>query len=114
MEKETKTIIAKEEVICNDKLCPKHGDKKLRLRGRIFQGNVVKKTIGKVAIEFTRMLKIPKYERYEKRKTKLHARLPDCMKNEVQVGDLIEISETRPISKTIHFIVSNVARGKSE
>ena len=56
------------------------------------------------------MISLPKYERYEKRKTKIHARLPDCMKDDVAVGDLIQIAETRPISKTIHFVVSKVVR----
>jgi len=99
-----------ENVICKDRLCPKHGDKKLKMRGRVFQGKVVKVLPGRVSIEFERMLKLPKYERFEKRKTKIHARLPDCMKDDVAIGDLIEIAETRPISKMIHFVVSKVVR----
>ena len=99
---------------CKDRLCPKHGDKKLKLRGRTFDGEVVRKLPGRVTIQFERMLKIPKYERYEKRKTKIHARLPDCMEDDVAVGDLIQIAETRPISKMIHFVVSKVIRRKSE
>lgn len=98
------------DVKCKDRLCPKHGDRKLKLRGRIFEGIVVKKLSDRVSIQFERMLKLPKYERYEKRKTKIHARLPDCMKNDVAVGDLIQIAETRPISKMIHFVVSKVVR----
>ena len=104
--KTTETV----KVECKDRLCPKHGDKKLKMRGRTFQGEVIKALPGRVTIQFERMLKLPKYERYEKRKTKVHARLPECMSNEVAVGDLIEISETRPISKTIHFVVSKVVR----
>ena len=104
--------IAKEEKVveCNDKFCPIHGSDKLKMRGRMFRGTVVKVLPGKVTIMFERMIKVPKYERYEKRKTKLHARLPDCMKDDVQVGDWIEIAETRPVSKTIHFVVSKVIR----
>ena len=98
------------ETACKDRLCPKHGNKKLKMRGRMFQGKVVKVLPGRVSISFERMLKLPKYERFEKRKTKIHARLPDCMQNEVAVGDLIEIAETRPISKMIHFVVSRVVR----
>lgn len=103
---ETKTIE------CKDRLCPKHGDRKLKLRGRTFQGEVIKTLPGRVTIQFERMLKLPKYERYEKRNTRIHARLPECMKDDVKVGDLIEISETRPISKMIHFVVSKVVRSK--
>jgi len=97
-------------VECKDRLCPKHGDKKLKMRGRVFQGEVIKVLPGRVTIQFERMIKLPKYERYEKRKTKVHARLPDCMKMDVAVGDLIEIAETRPISKMIHFVVAKVVR----
>lgn len=105
-----KKTVKKVEVSCADRLCPKHGDRKLKLRGRTFEGIVIRKLHGRVTIVFERMLKLPKYERYEKRRTKIHARLPDCMKDEVNVGDLIQIAETRPISKMIHFVVSKVVR----
>lgn len=98
------------KVSCNDRLCPWHGDRKLKLRGRKFQGEVVKVLPGRVTISFERMIKLPKYERFEKRRTKIHARLTECMQGDVAVGDLIEISETRAISKMIHFVVSKVVR----
>jgi len=112
VEKKKKVTKKKAEtvVVCKDRLCPKHGDKKLKLRGRTFQGEVVKKLPGRVTIVFERMLKLPKYERYEKRRTKIHARLPDCLSEDVNVGDLIEIAETRAISKMIHFVVVKVVR----
>ena len=99
---------------CNDRLCPIHGNKKLKMRGRTFEGIVVKKLHGRVTIQFERMLKSSKYERYEKRKTKIHARLSDCMNNDIEVGDLIQIAETRPISKTIHFVVSKIIKTKEK
>ena len=105
--KEKKVVKAS---VCKDRLCPRHGDKKLKMRGRTFQGEVIRVLAGRVTIQFERMLKLPKYERFEKRKTKIHARLPDCMKNDIVVGDLIEIAETRPISKMIHFVVARVVR----
>lgn len=107
--KETK----QEKVECKDKFCPLHGKDKLKIRGRVFEGNVVKKLPGRVTIVFERVLSVPKYERYEKRKTKIQARLADCM-NGIQVGDLIEIGETRPISKTIHFVVTKLVKKKEE
>ncbi len=112
MNKMVKTRIVKDNirVKCKDRLCPIHGDRKLKRRGRTFEGVVVKKLSGRVTIQFERMLKLPKYERYEKRKTKIHARLPDCISDNVGVGDLIQIAETRPISKMIHFVVSKVVR----
>ena len=101
--KATKTT-KNEQVQCTDKFCPIHGH--TSLRGRTFKGKVISKHPTRVAIEFERTLFIKKYERYAKKKTKLHARLPDCMAHEVQIGDYIEIKECRPISKIIHFIVT--------
>ena len=97
---------------CKDRLCPVHGDRKLKMRGRTFEGVVIKKLPGRITIQFERMLKLSKYERYEKRKTKIHARLPSCISDTVEVGDLIQIAETRPISKMIHFVVSKVIKKK--
>jgi len=97
---------------CSDNFCPLHGKKKLKLRGRTFEGDVIRKFPGRVTIEFERMIKVPKYERYEKRKTKIHARLPNCI--EVNIGDRIQVSETRPISKTIHSVVSQIIRKGNE
>ena len=99
-------------VSCDDQFCPEHGVKKLKLRGRVFQGTVIKKLHGRVTIQFERILKVRKYERYEKRRTKLHARLPDCLAGDINVGDLIEIAECRPLSKMIHFVVvKKIVRG---
>ena len=77
----------------------------ISLRGRSFKGTVIRKFPKRVVIEFERTIYVKKYERYSKRKTKLHARLPESMSNDIQVGDYIEIKECRPISKIVHFIV---------
>ncbi|MBT4166322.1 30S ribosomal protein S17 [archaeon] len=74
-------------------------------RGRTFKGTVIKKFPKRVVIEFERTIYIKKYERYSKRKTKLHARLPEDMVKDIGIGDYIEIMECRPLSKIIHFIV---------
>lgn len=88
---------------CKDFACPKHS--RISLRGRSFKGTVIKKFPKRVVIEFERTIYIEKYERYARRKTKLHARLPECMNKKIEVGDYIEIRECRPISKIIHFVV---------
>jgi small subunit ribosomal protein S17 len=98
-----KKQINKESNSCTDKFCPVHGY--TSTRGRSFKGTVIKKFPKRVVIEFERTIYVKKYERYSKRKTKLHARLPDCMFQEIGLGDYIEIKECRPISKIIHFIV---------
>jgi small subunit ribosomal protein S17 len=113
MAKKIKEKIEK-NTVCKDRLCPVHGDKKLKSHGRFFEGFIKKKLPGRVTIEFERIIKIPKYERYEKRKTKIHARLPECMEKDVNEGDLILVEETRPISKTIHFIVSKLIKKQGE
>ncbi len=109
-----KKTTKKIEIECNDRLCPIHGNKKLKMRGRTFEGAVIRKLPGRVTIEFERMLKLPKYERYEKRKTKIHARVPECMKNDFAIGDLIQVAETRPISKMIHCVVNKVIKRKEQ
>lgn len=98
-----------EKIVCNDRFCPRHGT--ISLRGRSFKGKVITKFPKRVCIEFERTTYVQKYERYSKRKTKLHARLPDCMANEINIGDYIEIMECRPISKIIHFVVKNKIHG---
>jgi small subunit ribosomal protein S17 len=104
----------KQEENYSDKLCPTYGTNKLKVRGRTWEGVVIKKLPTRVTIEFNRMFKIKKYERYEKRKTKIHARLPEHLKGEIEVGDLIEVGETRPISKIIHAVVIKRIRGNKE
>jgi len=95
---------SKTEEKCEDIECPFHGA--LRARGRTFKGNV-KKIVGRRAVlEFERVIHYPKYERYAKAKTRLHARIPMCLLNQIKVGDTIKISECRPLSKIIHFVVT--------
>lgn len=96
--------------LCKDRLCPTHGE--LAVRGRYFEGYVIKKFPKRVVIQFERMVKIQKYERYLKTKSKMHARLPDCMEKEINVGDYIQIGECRPLSKIIHFVVTKKIHGK--
>ncbi len=100
----------KQTASCEDKFCPKHG--KISLRGRTFKGKVISKFPKRICIEFERTLYIKKYERYATRKTRLHARLPDCMADTVNIGDYVEIRECRPISKIIHFVVVGKISGE--
>ncbi|HLD54853.1 MAG TPA: 30S ribosomal protein S17 [Candidatus Nanoarchaeia archaeon] len=112
--KEKMTKSKKTEIVgtsCNDVKCHVHGH--LKLRGKIFDGTVIKKFPKRVAIEFERMVYIRKYERYSKSKTKIHARLPVCMEKNINVGDLIRVQECRPLSKIIHFaVIGKVEEGK--
>ena len=38
-------------------------------------------------------------------KTKIHAYIPECLLSKIRVGDIVKISECRPISKIVHFVV---------
>ena len=92
---------------CSDSHCPFHST--LKVRGRILEGTVIKVDAFKTAkIEFQRLYKIPKYERYEKRNTKLRAHIPGCL--QVKPGNLVKIAECKPISKTKHFVVVEVIK----
>jgi len=87
---------------CNDKNCPFHGT--LGLRGRSFVGTVIAKDVHRTAtVEWPRKYFIPKYERHETRLTKLRAHNPPCINAEI--GDRVRIMETRPLSKTKHFVI---------
>ena len=89
-------------------------EKRIGTRGRIFEGKVIKKFPKRVVIEFERMVYIRKYERYAKSKTKIHARLPENVGEEINIGDLVKVQECRPLSKIIHFIVIKKIKGKEE
>lgn len=105
MKQEAKTT---EIIKCDDELCPSHGS--ISVRGRTFRG-YVKKIFGKRAVvEWERILFIQKYERYYKRKSRMHSHIPECLVNNVKVGSYVKIGECRPLSKIIHSIVLEVIR----
>ena len=87
---------------CGDKKCNFHGG--LKTHGKIFEGKVIRKFQKRITIEFERMIYVRKYERYTKTKTKIHVRLPDCMRENINIGDLVKVQACRPLSKIIHFI----------
>lgn len=80
-------------------------------RGRTFQGTVTKIFGRRAVIEFDRTVKVQKYERFMRKKTKLHSRIPEGV--QVSVGDYVKVQECRPLSKIIHSVVVEVIR-KSE
>ena len=87
---------------CEDSKCPFHGH--LSVRGRQFTGTVVSSKMRKTAVvEFGRLHFLPKYERYEKRRTILKVHNPECVN--AKEGDVVELMECRPLSKTKNFVV---------
>jgi ribosomal protein uS17 len=119
MEKTEKAKITKEEkaqkrsanVECEDR-CPYHGT--LSIRGRRFDGTVTKIVGRRLLIEWERIIYHPKFERFSRLKSKLHAHIPKCMMNDIKVGDYVEIGECRPLSKIIHFAVVKKLKSKEE
>lgn len=77
---------------------------KLGVRGRILTGKIISMNSPKTAkVEFDRILQIKKYERHEKRRTRLLVHTPDSLS--VEVGDFVRFVECRPISKTKNFVI---------
>ncbi len=97
------------EKMCNDSKCPFHGS--LKLRGRIFTGKVVSAKMQRSAVvQWERKRLITKFERYEKRRTKVKAHNPDCIN--AKQGDIVKIAECRPLSKLKSFVIIEVEAKK--
>ena len=90
---------------CNDENCPFHGS--LGTRGRSFIGTVISTKMQRTAIvEWMRRYYLSKYERYEKRRSKVKAHNSDCIN--AKEGDLVRITECKPLSKTKNFVIVEV------
>lgn len=78
------------------------------IRGGTFTGTVESTKMEKSAtVRWEYAEKIPKYERYERRNTKITVHVPESI--EVSEGDEVRVAETRPISKTkSHVIVEKI------
>jgi len=88
---------------CKDQHCPLHNS--LKTHGRQFKGTVTEAKAQKTAtVEWQRLHYIPKYERYEQRKTRVKAHNPECV--DAQKGDIVIVKECRPLSKTKHFVIA--------
>ena len=87
---------------CDDARCPFHGH--LKVRGKTLVGTIVsvsnKQT---VVIQRELLQRVSKYNRYERRRSKVHAHLPPCV--EAKEGDVATIAECRPLAKTVSFVV---------
>jgi small subunit ribosomal protein S17 len=95
---------------CTDKKCPFHGT--IKIRGRQFTGLLIGKDAHKTAtVEWSYSVNVPKYERKETRRTRLHVHNPACINAEI--GEIVRIAQTRPLSKTKNFvIIENLGKEK--
>ena len=87
---------------CEDVRCPFHGH--LKVRGKMLVGTIVSVSNKQTVVIQRELLQhVPKYNRYERRRGKVHAHLPPCI--ELKEGDTASVAECRPLSKTISFVV---------
>ncbi len=94
------------ETACTDANCPFHGT--LSVRGQAPEGRVDSTSMDKtVVVEREYDVRVPKYDRYMKRRSRVPAHAPPCL--DLAVGDTVRIAETRPLSKTkSHVVVERV------
>ncbi len=94
---------------CDDDKCPWHGT--ISVRGKALVGEVVStKMTGTITVQVSYLHYVPKFKRYERRRSKIHAHLPPCI--DVREGDLVKIAETRRLAKTVSHVVLGVVRGE--
>ncbi len=94
---------------CDDDNCPWHGS--LPVRGRLMEGTVESFRSPKMAVikrEYYNY--VPKYMRYERHRSKIHAYVPPCIG--VKEGDRVIIGETRPLAKTVSFVILGIIEGR--
>ena len=90
---------------CKDDKCPIHGS--VKVRGQTIKGRVISaKPTNTVTIERTLIEFVPKYERYKKKRSRVHAHNPACIG--AKEGDIVLAGETRRLSKTKSFVVLKV------
>ncbi len=58
-----------------------------------------------IVVMVERRVKHPVYHKYIKRSTKVHAHAP---KNDCQIGDVVVVKESKPISKTKNWVLVDI------
>ncbi|MBR9707536.1 MAG: 30S ribosomal protein S17 [Candidatus Diapherotrites archaeon] len=92
---------------CNDKHCPKHGN--LKVHGRTFVGKVARDKMKKTVVVINELVKyVPKYKRYMKTRSRISAHNPACL--DAKLGDTVKIEESRKLSKTKAFVVTEIIK----
>lgn len=96
---------------CDDPNCPFHGS--LKVRENTLVGVVASIGSEKTAvIQRPHAEEIPKYNRFERRRSRVTVHLPPCF--EVAEGDRVKVAECRPLSKTKSYVVVDVLKSKTE
>jgi len=93
------------EKACTDKKCPFHGE--INVKKEFFRGKVIKKDINHSAtIEWSKSFYVPKYERYEMRRSRMRVHNPPCL--DAKIGQEVLAAKTRPMSKTKNHVIIQV------
>ena len=101
--------VTEPEEACSDQHCPFHGS--LSVRGQTLEGTVASTAMEKtVVVEREYDVRVPKYDRYMKRRSRVPAHAPPCL--DLEEGDEVRIAETRPLSKTKSHVVVETVRGE--
>lgn len=79
---------------------------------KTLRGTIVRSLMQTAAVvEVTRYVPHPKYHKLQKRSKKFKAALNG---NTVAAGDTVEITETKPVSKDVHFAITKVVTGSEK
>jgi small subunit ribosomal protein S17 len=101
--------VTEPEAACDDENCPFHGT--LGVRGQTLDGEVASTDMEKtVVVEREYDVRVPKYDRFMKRRSRIPAHHPPCL--DVEAGDTVRIAETRPLSKTKSHVVVGTTGGE--
>jgi small subunit ribosomal protein S17 len=84
------------------------GTETARKRRKVQIGKVTSDKMDKsITVEVNRLKRHPLYEKFVRRRTRLHAHDES---NEARIGDTVEIVETRPMSKLKRFRLVRVVQ----
>mgnify|MGYP003966791311 FL=1 len=96
---------------CTDKKCPFHGQ--INVKSELFKGKVIKKDINRSAtIEWTRPYFVPKFERYEVRRSRMRVHNPGCI--DAGIGQEVLVAKTRPLSKNKNHVIIKIIEDENE
>lgn len=85
-----------------------------RKRGvrKVLRGTVTSNKMDKtLTVVVERLSRHPMYEKYVRRRTRVHAH---DEKNEARVGDVVDVMETRPLSKLKRWRLVKIVRRQAE
>lgn len=88
-------------------------EKKLSIRGMRKQGTIVSNKMKKTAVVEMDIVKyFPKYKRWAKDKSRMAVHIPEGI--DVDIGDKVEFGETRKISKTKSWVITQIIKKTEE